>query len=492
MGESTPLGAGPPPGDNVETYLLVAGDPMVMQIAYTNPAISSEPGAYVFVAIKPTALDSDGRITDAEVWPVLCGPPAPPPRPGAPSADDSPPSIDHPFPGMTLDDVGCIPDGKAALLNAAKASRALADAVLILHWVAVWATVRRLGRQCAPILADDGAENRKACSAPVPRGLHCPPGGFFIDPVRPVERAVITHGHGDHARAGHGAVVATAATLDIMRVRYGEDFAGQIRAVAYGETVDRDGVAVSLVPAGHVLGSAQVAVRWKTAWTIVVSGDQARRRDPTCAGFEPVPCDVFVSEATFALPVFRHPPDGEEIAKLTKSVEQFPERTHLVGAYALGKAQRLICLMREAGWDKTIFVHGALEQLNALYEAHGVALGPLSPATSDSGDDLAGEIVIAPPSAIADRWARRFADPVSAFASGWMRVRARARQQGVELPLVISDHADWDELTGTIAELSPGELWITHGREEALARWAALNGIAARPLSIVGYEDEDV
>ena len=118
-------------------------------------------------------------------------------------------------------------------------------------------------------------------------------------------------------------------------------------------------------------------------------------------------------------------------------------------------------------------------------------LGPIEPATSDKGDDLAGEIVIAPPSAIADRWSRRFADPVGAFASGWMRVRARARQQGVELPLVISDHADWDELTGTIAELSPGELWITHGREEALARWAELNGIAARPLSLVGYEDED-
>ena len=325
---------------------------------------------------------------------------------------------------------------------------------------------------------------------PRPEGLYCPPGGFFIDPVRPVERAVITHGHGDHARAGHGAVVATAATLDIMRVRYGEGFAGQVRAVDYGEAIDRDGVAVSLVPAGHVLGSAQIVVRWK-GLTIVVSGDYKRRRDPTCAGFEPVPCDVFVSEATFALPVFRHPPDADEIAKLVKSVEQFPERTHLVGAYALGKAQRLIMLLREAGYDKTLYVHGALERLNALYEAHGVMLGPLAPATSDSGDDLAGEIVIAPPSAIADRWARRFADPVSAFASGWMRVRARARQQGVELPLVISDHADWDELTGTIAELAPGELWITHGREEALARWAALNGIAARPLSIVGYEDED-
>jgi putative mRNA 3-end processing factor len=326
---------------------------------------------------------------------------------------------------------------------------------------------------------------------PRPEGLYCAPGDFFVDPVRPVARAVITHGHSDHARAGHGLVLATQPTLDIMGVRYGEDFAGQVQALAYGEVVNRGGVEVSLVPAGHVLGSAQVVVRWK-GMTVVVSGDYKRRRDPTCALFEPTPCDVFVSEATFALPVFRHPPDAEEIAKLVKSVEQFPERTHLVGAYALGKAQRIIRLLREAGYDKTLYVHGALERLNALYESHGVDLGPLAPATSDDGDDLAGEIVIAPPSAIADRWARRFADPVTAFASGWMRVRARARQQGVELPLVISDHADWDELTGTIAELAPGELWITHGREEALARWAELNGIAARPLSLVGYEDEDV
>jgi putative mRNA 3-end processing factor len=325
---------------------------------------------------------------------------------------------------------------------------------------------------------------------PRPEGLYCAPGDFFVDPVRPVARAVITHGHSDHARAGHGLVLATQPTLDIMGVRYGEGFAGQVQPLAYGEVVDRDGVEVSLVPAGHVLGSAQVVVRWK-GMTVVVSGDYKRRRDPTCAGFELTPCDVFISEATFALPVFRHPPDADEIGKLVKSVEQFPERTHLVGAYALGKAQRVIMLLREAGYDKTLYVHGALERLNALYERHGVALGPLAPATSDTGEDLAGEIVIAPPSAIADRWARRFADPVSAFASGWMRVRARARQQGVELPLVISDHADWDELTGTIAELAPGELWITHGREEALARWAELNGIAARPLSLVGYEDED-
>ena len=328
---------------------------------------------------------------------------------------------------------------------------------------------------------------------PKPEGLYCPPGDFYIDPVRPVDRAVITHGHSDHARAGHGAVAATPETLAIMECRYGEDFTGIRQPLGYGQGFNRNGVEVSLVPAGHVLGSAQAVVRWK-GMTIVVSGDYKRRRDPTCSAFEPVPCDVFVSEATFALPVFHHPPDRHEIAKLLASVAQFPERAHLVGAYALGKAQRVIRLLREAGYDDTIYVHGALLRLNALYERFGVDLGALAPATESSGgrkQDFAGRIVVAPPSAIADRWSRRFPDPVDAFASGWMSIRARARQRGVELPLILSDHADWDELTATVAEISPGELWITHGREEALARWSELHGISARPLALVGYEDED-
>lgn len=324
---------------------------------------------------------------------------------------------------------------------------------------------------------------------PKPEGLYCAPGDFYIDPVRPVARAVITHGHSDHARAGHGAVLATRATLDIMAERCGLGFADAAQAAAYGEVVERDAVEVTLVPAGHVLGSAQAVVRWK-GLTMVVSGDFKRRRDPTCAPFTPVPCDVFISEATFGLPVFRHPDAGDEIARLLRSVAQFPERAHMVGAYALGKAQRIIRLLREAGWERPIYVHGALERLNALYEAHGVALGPLAPATSAAKKDFAGEIIIAPPSALQDRWSRRFPDPVAAFASGWMQVRARARQRGVELPLVISDHADWDELTGTVDELRPGELWITHGREEALARWAELHGTPARALALVGYEEE--
>ena len=327
---------------------------------------------------------------------------------------------------------------------------------------------------------------------PTAKGLFCEAGDFYVDPVAPVARAVVTHGHADHARAGHDAVLATRETLAIMAARYGEGFARLREPVGYGETVTRNGVRIRLAPAGHVLGSAQAVIEAEGR-RVVVSGDYKRRRDPTCPAFEPVACDVFITEATFALPVFRHPDDGAEIARLLRSRADFPDRAHLVGAYALGKAQRIIRLLREAGYDRTIYIHGALEKLCALYETLGVALGPLAAATREAGApaDFAGEIVIAPPASFADRWARRFADPVACFASGWMGVRGRARQRGVELPLVISDHADWDELTATIREVGAGETLVTHGRDDALLRWAEIEGLAARPLTIAGYDDED-
>ena len=181
-----------------------------------------------------------------------------------------------------------------------------------------------------------------------------------------------------------------------------------------------------------------------------------------------MPCDLFVTEATFALPVFQHGDAHEEVAKLLKSRAQFPDRCHVVGVYGLGKCQRLIALLREAGYQRPIYLHGALVECCALYENFGVPLGELRSATGAKRDEMKGEIVLAPPSAIADRWSRRLPDPLTAFASGWMRVRARARQQGVELPLVISDHADWRELTETIAETGAEEVWVTHGREDAL------------------------
>ena len=330
----------------------------------------------------------------------------------------------------------------------------------------------------------------EALLTPTPKGLYCPPGDFFIDPTRAVARAVITHGHADHARAGHGAVLATAETLAIMGARYGQDFADTRQPTGYGTHVVHHGVAVTLYPAGHVLGSAQVLIEHQ-GLRMVVSGDYKRRRDPTCATFEPVACDVFITEATFGLPVFRHPPDTEEIGKLLASRTLFADKAHLVGAYSLGKAQRVIALLREAGHDAPIYVHGALERINRVYEAHGVALGPLLPLADAKKDGLAGAIVVAPPSALNDRWSRRLGHAVRAYASGWMRIRARARQIGVELPLVISDHADWDELTQTLADLAPAEIWVTHGSEQALVHWAKTQGRRASPLSLQGYGDEE-
>jgi putative mRNA 3-end processing factor len=325
---------------------------------------------------------------------------------------------------------------------------------------------------------------------PQPAGLYCKPGDFYIDPVRPVARAVITHGHSDHARSGHGAVLATQETLDIMGLRYGESFAGSTQAARYGETIRLGDVSLAFHPAGHVLGSAQIAVSCKDT-CIVASGDYKDARDPTCAPFELVPCDVFITEATFGLPVFRHGDAAAEIRKLLASVALFPERAHLVGAYSLGKAQRVIALIREAGYDAPIHLHGAMEKITRYYEARGIPLGELKPARGMKKADLAGTITLAPPSAVSDIWTRRFPDPVTAFASGWMRVRARARQHGVELPLVISDHADWDGLTATIAATGAGEVWVTHGQEDALVHWCGTKGLAARPLDLVGYGDEE-
>jgi putative mRNA 3-end processing factor len=323
-----------------------------------------------------------------------------------------------------------------------------------------------------------------------PAGICCKRGSFHIDPTRPVERALITHAHSDHARAGHGAVLATQETLDLMRLRYGDNFAGTAQAIRYGENVRLDGATVTFHPAGHVLGSAQIVVEVE-GLRIVASGDYKNVPDPTCAPFELVPCDVFITEATFALPVFRHGDPSGEIAKLLHSVALFPERAHLVGAYSLGKAQRVIALLRQAGYEPPIYLHGAMEGITRYYQSRGIPLGELRLARGADKAGLAGTITLCPPSALNDLWTRRFPDPVAAFASGWMRVRARARQQGVTLPLVISDHADWDGLTATVVATGASEIWVTHGQEDALVHWCGARGLEARPLDIVGYGEED-
>jgi len=322
------------------------------------------------------------------------------------------------------------------------------------------------------------------------RGFYVVPGDFYVDPTRPVDRAVVTHGHADHARPDHDKVLATAETLAIMRHRYGERAGAHLQAMGYGESVAIGDVTVTFRPAGHVLGSAQAVLDYRGS-RVVVSGDYKRERDPTCPPFEPVPCDAFVTEATFGLPVFRHPDAAGEVGRLLDARRLFPERALVVGAYALGKAQRLITLLRRAGYDRPIYVHGALMGLCELYRDHGIDLGHLEPATGQAKPTLAGEIVLAPPAALNDRWARRLPEPLPCMASGWMRVRQRARQRGVELPMVISDHADWDDLTATIQEVGAPRVWVTHGNEDALCHWATQRGFDAKALAVVGWGEED-
>ncbi len=224
---------------------------------------------------------------------------------------------------------------------------------------------------------------------------------------------------------------------------------------------------------------------------VAASGDYKNIADPTCTPFELVQCNVFITEATFGLPVFRHGDPAAEIAKLLHSVGLFPDRAHLVGAYPLGKAQRVIAMLREAGYDRPIYVHGAMEKITRYYESRCIDLGRIELARGATRAELAGSITLCPPSTLKEVWSRRFPDPVTCFASGWMRVRARARQHLVELPLVISDHADWDGLTATIAATGASDIWVTHGQEEALVHWSLTQGLRARPLDIVGYGDED-
>ena len=309
-----------------------------------------------------------------------------------------------------------------------------------------------------------------------PAGLWCEPGGFHIDPQRAVPRALVTHGHADHARAGHGAVLATPETLAIMELRYPRDRPAR-QPLRYGETVRAGDVSVRLAPAGHVLGSAQAVLEYRGR-RVVVSGDYKRAPDPTCAAFEPVRADVFITEATFGLPVFRLPDDMAETARLLRSVETFPDRCHIVGAYSLGKCQRMLGLLRRAGYDRPVRLHPALDEMTALYRDFGVELGETRPL--GSAGSLAGEIVLQPPGP--EQRTDGMADPVRVFASGWMQIRAHARRRGIELPLAISDHADWTALTATIADTGAPEIRVTHGPPDALIRWAQGRGLDARPL----------
>ena len=313
-------------------------------------------------------------------------------------------------------------------------------------------------------------------------GLFCEAGGFYIDPWKPVERAVISHGHGDHARWGSKAYLGAAPSLPILRRRLGE--AAAIEGAPFGEPVRINGVTVSFHPAGHILGSAQVRVeRDGEVW--VFSGDYKRAPDPTCEAFEPVPCDVFITEATFALPIYRWDPASEVAREIWAWWEANREagRASVLFCYALGKAQRILGELARFT-DRTVFVHGSLEPLNECYRTAGVEMLPTRPVSETArGQSFAGELILAPPSAGGSTWMRRFGSAGTAFASGWMRVRGTRRRRGFDRGFVISDHADWPDLLRTIADTGASRVLTTHGYADSLARYLREQGRAAGTLS---------
>ncbi len=323
---------------------------------------------------------------------------------------------------------------------------------------------------------------------PTPRGLYCAAGGFYIDPWAGVDRAVITHAHGDHLRPGSRAYHCSEAALPLVRIRLGAD--APVQALAYGETIDMDGVRVSFHPAGHILGSSQIRLeRQGEVW--VASGDYKRAPDPTCRPFEPQRCHAFITEATFALPVFRWDPPRRTVA----GILQWWDETRAAGrpavlfGYALGKAQRVLAELADLV-DRPVYVHGSLIELVDAYRAAGVRMVPTLRATEEKrGRSFAGELIVAPLTARGSLWMRRFGDHSSAFASGWMRIRGARRRRAYDRGFALSDHADWDSLLTTIAETGAERVCVTHGYTEPLARHLIERGVAAERWPTL-YEGE--
>lgn len=313
-------------------------------------------------------------------------------------------------------------------------------------------------------------------------GLFCEAGGFHIDPWRPVERAVISHAHGDHARWGSLAYLGAAPAEPVLRRRLGKEAA--IETVPFGERMRLGEVTVSFHPAGHILGSAQIRVE-KDGEVWVFSGDYKRQPDPTCETFEPVPCHTFITEATFALPIYRWDDTAETAREVHAWWEENREagRASVLFCYALGKAQRLLAELQRFT-DRPVFVHGAVEPLNACYRSAGVEMLPAKPVSETArGQSFAGELILAPPSAGGSTWMRRFGPASTAFASGWMRVRGTRRRRGFDRGFVLSDHADWPDLLRTIEETGAERVLTTHGYAEPLARYLRERGRAAETLS---------
>ena len=321
-----------------------------------------------------------------------------------------------------------------------------------------------------------------------PEGLYCPPGDFYIDPWRPVERAVITHAHADHSRYGHRHYLAAAPAEGVMRARLGDI---TLQPLAYGDAIEHHGVRVSLHPAGHVLGSAQVRLEhggrvWVASGDYFVSGPEqdANEDNPTCAPFEPVRCDCFITESTFGLPIYRWRPQRELFADIDAWWQANADagRASLLMGYSFGKAQRIL-----AGVDAgigPIGVHGAVEPLNRAYRAAGVRL-PATQLASELSDkaSLKRALIVAPPAVQGSAWAKRFdVDGVAAsdaFASGWMQLRGARRRRGVDRGFVLSDHADWPGLQRAIAATGASRVIVTHGYEAVMVRWLQQQGLEA-------------
>ena len=313
---------------------------------------------------------------------------------------------------------------------------------------------------------------------PTSSGLYCAEGDFYIDPWVPVERAVITHAHGDHLRPGSRSYLSSDASRPLVELRIGS--AAPLRTVAYGESADVNGVRVSLHPAGHILGSAQVRVEHRgEVW--VASGDYKRAPDPTCAPFEPLRCHSFITEATFALPLFRWEPPEQTALEICRWWDEMRDagRPAVLFAYALGKAQRVLAEIARCA-DRPVYVHGALVELLEAYRAAGVRVAETRRATEEArGKSFAGELIVAPLSARGSTWMRRFGDHSSAFASGWMRIRGARRRRGYDRGFALSDHADWDSLVSTIAETGAQRVCVTHGYTDALTRYLSGRGVEA-------------
>jgi putative mRNA 3-end processing factor len=311
-------------------------------------------------------------------------------------------------------------------------------------------------------------------------GLYCEAGDFYIDPWQPVDRAVVTHAHGDHARPGSAAYLAARRGLPVLQARLGPE--ARIEGLEYGEVREIGGARISLHPAGHVLGSSQVRVEHGgEVW--VVSGDYKLDPDPTCEPFEPVRCDVFVTESTFGLPIYRWRTPGEIFAGIDRwwAGNAAQGRASVLFCYAFGKAQRILASVDTS--IGPIFVHGAVEALNHGYRECGVALPPTRLATEMTRPEAAGALIVAPPSAQSTPWLKRFGDYSDAFASGWMQIRGARRQRAVDQGFVLSDHADWPGLNRAIAATGARTVLVTHGFTETMTRWLVEQGYDARAMN---------